>query len=252
MFLAQAGAWIRFCYPSLQGILSALSDKCMHSKKKRRRAKSASRAIPLVVEDLFRDLVEHSQDLICTHDLTGRLLSVNPLPAKLLGYTVEELLAKPMRSLLAPEFRDQFDHYLARIQKNGTDSGMLVLITRSGERRVWEYHNSLRTQGLPAPLVRGMAHDVTERHRTSAALRKLAEEREQLIIKLQAALEKVKLLSGLLPTCSYCKKIRDTDGVWHNAERYIQEHSEAQFSHGICPDCVHRIFPDGYRPDLRR
>ncbi len=224
----------------------------MHNKKKRRRVKPSDRAVPLAVEDLFRDLVEHSQDLICTHDLTGRLLSVNPLPARLLGYTVEELLSMSMKALIAPEFREQFDDYLARIQKNGEDSGTLMLLTRTGERRIWEYHNTLRTKGLPAPLVRGMAHDVTERHRAAAALRKLAQEREQLIVKLQAALEKVKLLSGLLPTCSYCKKIRDSEGVWHNAERYIQEHSEAQFSHGICPDCVQHLFPERYRADLRR
>jgi len=224
----------------------------MHGRQKHGRAKASARALNLAVEDVFRDLVEHSQDLICTHDLSGRLLSVNPLPARLLGYGVEELLRQPMRSLLAPEFRDQFEQYLERIQKNGTDSGLMVLLTRSGERRIWEYHNSLRTGGLPAPMVRGMAHDVTERHRAVAGLRKLAEEREQLIAKLQAALERVKQLSGLLNACSHCKKIRDADGVWHTVERYIQDHSEASFSHGICPECVHKLYPESSPPDSQR
>jgi PAS domain S-box-containing protein len=223
----------------------------MHGKQKRGRAKSSPPPVSLAVEDLFRDLVEHSRDLICTHDLTGRLLSVNPLPAKLLGYSVEELLQKPMRSLLAPEFRDQFDAYLDRVQKNGSDSGMLLLMTRGGDRRIWEYNNTLRTEGMPVPLVRGMAHDVTERHRAEVALRKMVQERERLVVSLQGALEKVKLLSGLLPTCCYCKKIRDTDGVWHVLEAYIQNHSEATFSHGICPDCVHRMDPQSARPVLR-
>lgn len=216
----------------------------MHRKRKGRRRRAPARAVGIAVDNLFRDLVEHSQDLICTHDLTGRLLSVNPLPARLLGYSVEELLRIPMRSLLAPEFRDQFDAYLERVRTRGSDSGMLLLLTRSGERRLWEYHNTLRTEGLPVPLVRGMAHDVTERHRAQVAMRKLAEERERLIAQLQAALDKVKLLSGLLNTCAYCKKIRDADGVWQPVERYISEHSEASFSHGICPDCIHRLYPE--------
>ncbi len=223
----------------------------MVRKQKRSRSQRAAAAVPHAVEDLFRDLVEHSHDLICTHDLTGRLLSVNPLPARLLGYSVEELLRKPMQSLLVPEFQHQFDDYLARIQKNGKDSGMLVLQTRSGERRIWEYHNTLRTEGLPVPLVRGMAHDVTERHQAQTALRKMLAEREQLVASLQAALAKVKLLSGMLPTCMYCKKIRDADGAWHVLEMYIQSHSEALFSHGVCPDCIHKLDPDNYRASLR-
>ena len=68
-------------------------------------------------------------------------------------------------------------------------------------------------------------HDVT--------LQRIAEqERDRLIAELQAALADVKTLSGLLPICASCKKIRDDNGYWQNLERYIQEHSEAQFSHG--------------------
>ncbi|MDD5349524.1 MAG: response regulator [Chthoniobacteraceae bacterium] len=70
------------------------------------------------------------------------------------------------------------------------------------------------------------------------------EEREQLIQDLQGALAQVKTLSGLLPICSGCKKIRDDQGYWNRIETYISEHSEAQFSHGICPDCAKKYFPD--------
>ena len=62
--------------------------------------------------------------------------------------------------------------------------------------------------------------------------------------KVQAALAKVKLLSGLLPICSGCKKIRDTQGYWQQVESYIREHSEAEFSHGLCPDCARRLYPE--------
>ena len=126
---------------------------------------------PSTASDLYRDLVEHSHDLLCTHDLQGKLLSVNPAPARILGYEVEELLEIPMRQLLAPEFRDQFDLYLERLKKTGSAEGIMILLTRNGERRFWEYRNTLRTEGLATPVVRGMAHDVTERKRAEALLR---------------------------------------------------------------------------------
>jgi PAS domain S-box-containing protein len=114
-------------------------------------------------EDRYRDLVEHSQDLLCTHDLEGRLLSANPAPARILGYRVSELLEVPMQRILAPEYREQFETYLTRIRTAGVDKGVMTVITRTGERRFWEYYNTLRTAGVPFPIVRGMAHDVTER-----------------------------------------------------------------------------------------
>jgi uncharacterized PurR-regulated membrane protein YhhQ (DUF165 family) len=76
------------------------------------------------------------------------------------------------------------------------------------------------------------------------ALRKKVErEKESLIGELQQALNEVKTLRGILPTCAYCKNIRDEEGDWHQLEAYIQTHSEAKFSHGICPDCRQVHFP---------
>jgi len=69
-------------------------------------------------------------------------------------------------------------------------------------------------------------------------------EKDQLIVKLQEALENVKKLSGLIPICSNCKKIRNDEGYWKQIEGYISEHSEARFSHGICPDCAKKIYSE--------
>ena len=142
-------------------------------------------------EDWYRDLVEHSQDLLCVHDLEGRFLSVNPASARQLGYSVEEMMRKPMRDFIDPQFRSQFDVYLREIERTGESRGLLAVMTRSGEQRIWEYHNTLRTEGVETPMVRGMAHDVTERVRAEKALRatneqllKTAAERERVLHEL--------------------------------------------------------------------
>jgi hypothetical protein len=70
------------------------------------------------------------------------------------------------------------------------------------------------------------------------------EQQERLIGELRAALANIKTLRGLLPICASCKKIRDDGGYWNQIETYIHEHSEAQFSHGLCPDCIQQLYPD--------
>lgn len=72
---------------------------------------------------------------------------------------------------------------------------------------------------------------------------KMESERELLVRDLQEALAKVKLLSGMLPICSFCKKIRDDQGYWSQVETYVAEKSEARFSHGLCPDCAGQLYP---------
>ena len=72
-------------------------------------------------------------------------------------------------------------------------------------------------------------------------------QREGLIGELRQALDQVNRLSGLLPICSSCKKIRDDGGYWTQIETYISEHSEAQFSHGLCLDCARKLYPSLYK-----
>ena len=126
-------------------------------------------------EDWCQDLVEHSHDLLCIHDLKGRLLAINPAPARVLGYRVEELLRIPMRALVPPKSRAQFDAYLAEIARVGEARGLMTVLTRNGERRIWEYYNTLRTEGVPTPIVRGIAHDVTEQKQREKLLRETSE-----------------------------------------------------------------------------
>ena len=70
------------------------------------------------------------------------------------------------------------------------------------------------------------------------------EEQKKLIIELEEALSRIKKLSGCLPICMSCKKIRDDEGYWQAVEIYIHNHSDAKFSHGICPECVKELYPE--------
>lgn len=82
-----------------------------------------------------------------------------------------------------------------------------------------------------------------------SSARQLQAEKEALLGELQAAMEKVKLLSGYLPICASCKKIRDDSGYWQQIESYIRDHSEAEFSHGICPDCARKLYPEVFKEE---
>jgi PAS domain S-box-containing protein len=82
-----------------------------------------------------------------------------------------------------------------------------------------------------------MIRDIADRKRAE-------EERTRLIVELKDALANVKTLSGLLPICSSCKNIRDDKGYWHRVEAYVQNHSDANFTHGICPDCAKKLYPE--------
>lgn len=105
------------------------------------------------------------------------------------------------------------------------------LLRRDLEKRVEQRTAELRKTN------ENLSLEVAERE-------KAEQEREQVIVKLQQALAQVKRLSGFLPICASCKKIRDDKGYWQQVEAYIRDHSEAEFSHGLCPECAKMLYPE--------
>lgn len=123
-------------------------------------------------EERYRDLVDHSNDLVCTHDLHGRLLSVNPAVVRALGIPSEQLVGGRIQDLLAPGQPAAFAEYLETIEAKGEVCGQMRVKDASGRRRTWEYRNTLRYRDGRPSLVRGMARDITEQTLAERALRK--------------------------------------------------------------------------------
>ena len=107
----------------------------------------------------------------------------------------------PMRELIAPEGREQFDGYLHRIKAHGADQGLLCVLTRDGKRRVWEHNNTLRTEGDASPIVRGIAHDITERKRAEASLR-TSERTYRLLFEQNVAGVAIASMEGTVLDCN--------------------------------------------------
>lgn len=108
-----------------------------------------------------------------------------------------------------------------------------------GEERIVQAYGEIIMRdehGNPIKMY-GFAQDITERKQAEL-------ERESMIKKLEVAISEIKTLKGIIPICSYCKVIRNDEGAWERLEAYITHHSDAQFSHGICPECVSKVRAD--------
>jgi PAS domain S-box-containing protein len=189
-------------------------------------------------ENKFRDLSEKSiVGIYLIQDDT--FTYVNPMFARIFGYSVDELIGKKRPdSLVSPADWPLVKAALAkRLNGEALSSHYDYRGTsKNGETISLEAYDTRTTfQGRPAVI--GTVLDVTERKRAEA-------EREQLILDHLDALSKIKMLSGMLPICSSCKKIRDDKGYWNQIESYISNHSEAEFTHSLCPECAARAYKE--------
>ena len=185
-------------------------------------------------EERYRYLFNHSLGLICTHDLHGVLLSVNPAAAFAIGHSHDSASGKSLSEFLAPSVRSQFPEYLRRVRECGEDSGYMLVLARNRMKRVWFYRNILVREHGVKPYVVGHAMDITDQKRTEREL-------QEALVDLRLALSEIKTLKGLLPICAWCKKIRNHSGEWVDLESYVSENSEAHFSHGVCSECLPKI-----------
>jgi len=170
------------------------------------------------------------------YDASGQCIEANETIARLVGSDREHVLLQNYNDIESWKESGLLEAALSAI-KDDTEKRIEVSLTSTFGRNITiDCRFSPLAVGNRAYLLL-VVFDVTER--------KAAEvERECLVHELQDALSHVRTLRGILPICSACKKVRDDDGYWEQIESYIYKHSDAGFSHGICPDCAKRLYPD--------
>ncbi len=197
-----------------------------------------------VSEVRYRRLFETAQDGILLLEAdTGSITDVNPFLMDMLGYTFQDLVGKRLWEIGLFDDIAESKAAFASLQSSGyIRYEDLPLRTREGERREVEFvSNVYRING--EKVIQCNIRDITDRKRVE-------KERERLIGELQQALAEIKTLRGIVPICASCKKIRDDEGYWQQVEVYVRDHTEAEFSHGICPECARTLYPECYKDSL--
>jgi PAS domain S-box-containing protein len=194
-------------------------------------ARKRSEEMLIESEERYRSLFEDSSDAIYTVSRDGIILDANEAAFALFGYSSTEMPGMSVLLLYAtPDERTRFQE---EVEKQGSVKNFEVKL-RKKDGTVMEclYTSSVRRSASTGEIIgyHCIIRDITESKR-------LEEERQQLIEDLKSALDKIKTLRGLIPICASCKKIRDDRGFWKGLEEYIEAHSNAIFSHGLCPEC---------------
>lgn len=220
----------------------------------RKQAEGAARKSSEMVQLLLNSTAEAIYGL----DMNGSCTFINTACLKILGYDrPDQLLGRNMHDTIHYRHSDGTPYdvndcpiFKAFRQEKEIHVDDEVLWRNDGSNFFAEYWSyPIRQDGrLIGAVVTFL--NITNRKQAERALRVAAEERENLIRDLQYALDNVKTLQGLIPICASCKKMRDDKGYWNQVEEYIIEHTDATFTHGICPDCARKLYGDLYKGEV--
>ncbi len=221
-----------------KAVINAVSDAYHQMDRDR---EMLERSLELSSKELLeansemRAIFQTIPDLLFRLDLEGTILDFK-------AGSTSDFLIKPkivygqrIQDITFREISNQFQEAIDRLRTDKSLVRIEYTIIVTGEKNFYE----ARLLPLFEDQIIAIIRNISERKRAE-------EDRERLITDLQIALSDVRKLSGLLPICASCKKIRDDNGYWNQLESYIKEHSEAEFSHSICPECVKVLYPDYY------
>jgi PAS domain S-box-containing protein len=205
-------------------------------------------------EQRLADIIDFLPDATLVIDREGKVIAWNHAMEVMLGVKAKDMLGKgnceyaipfygerrPILIDLVTQPQEEIDKRYAHMEKR--PGGVLMGESYIPNLKGGEFYFF----GAAAPLYdqKGNLVGAIECIRDITERKRMEEEREKLIRELQDALANIKTLHGLLPICSYCKKIRDDKGYWNRIESYIQDHSGAEFTHGMCPECLKKLYPD--------
>ncbi|HPC35839.1 MAG TPA: PAS domain S-box protein [Candidatus Marinimicrobia bacterium] len=237
--LGKDGKWIFFTAVAIKdskgeiiGVLETLEDIT-----ERKRAEEALAR----EKTLFKTVIDNIPDKIYAKDTEGRFIVCNKAVVERMGKSDEkEIISKTDFDFIDNKLANQFRTNELEIIKTGIPliNHEEPLDQAEGGMR-WNSTTKVPLRDLQGNIIGivGVGRDITERKQAE-------EQREKFIAELQEALDKIKTLKGLIPICACCKKIRDDQGYWNNVESYIKEHAEVEFTHGICPDCMKKLYPN--------
>lgn len=192
-------------------------------------------------EEHLRATVESSLDAIITINSDCSITSWNAGAKKMFGYDAHEVLGRTTEFLVPPAMRENEIKHLRKIKETGMAPQTGKTFETKNMRKNGEVfpaeHSVFQWQAGGQTCFSAIIRDVSIRKKAEA-------EKEKLIENLKNALDKVQTLSGLLPICSSCHKIRDDSGYWNKIELYIKDHSQAEFTHSLCPDCARKYYPE--------
>jgi PAS domain S-box-containing protein len=175
-------------------------------------------------------LVDNLTDAWIVLDQSGRLVDLNQ--------AAELIFRRPSHEVTGQSVRDALGESVLSLCLEGDILRQEICLEENNLKRYYDLSlNPLRNERGRMRGRLAVLRDITARV-------EVEQEREKLIHQLQEALAQVKTLEGLLPICASCKNIRDDQGYWHNVENYLEKHSEVSFSHGICPACLYKLYPD--------
>ncbi len=194
-----------------------------------------------LAEALVREkaILDTIPDMAWVKDKEGRFLEANAAFVRACGINRDALIGKSDFDYWPEELARRYLYDDIEVMRSGKTKRIEETLVHTRGETVW-------IETIKAPIYNdlgivigttGIARDITARKRAQ-------EEKEKLVAQLQRALAQVKRLSGLLPICSSCKKRRDDEAYWNQAEEYVREHSEADFSHSLCPECARKLFPE--------
>ena len=218
--------------------LATLNNQLRKDISKRKQVESRLRES----EERFRSIFEESPLGMIIFDPACRVTKTNKAIYDMLGYTEQELAGRSLGDIAYPENKAKGANLSRQLI-----SGKIPLFnlemryTKKNGEILWTNHvtTAIRNRTGAVLYCLSMIEDISDR--------KFGEqESERLICELQDALAKIKTLRGLLPMCAWCNKVRDDSGYWKRVETYIQEHSDASFTHGICPSCLKKADPETY------
>ena len=193
-----------------------------------------------VSEEKYRLLVENSYDIIYSLTADGVFRFVSPSWTTLLGHHTSDVIKKPFQQFVHQDDILACQVFLQTVIEKGDRQQGIEYRVRHIDG-TWHWHTSSAVPfkddaGMIIGFY-GIAKDITDR-------KKREEDQKKLIANLRKAIEEIKTLRGIVPICANCKKIRDDKGFWEQVEAYVSKHTEARFSHGICPDCMDKLYPD--------